>query len=185
VAHSFCFVVKPPQGGFFVVWKRPMKMSEKISIRTVTHSELPRLLEMIHALAAYHGDAATLTLDDLRRDVRGATPWFKVLVAAHDDKLVGYAAMCKLGQLVFARRGLDLHNLYVEPEHRRQGIGRALIQAAIRSARESGCAYVAVGAAAENSVAHQTYLGLGFKDVAGSGRRFRVELIHTERSGVS
>jgi ribosomal protein S18 acetylase RimI-like enzyme len=176
VAHSFCFVVKPPQGGFFVVWRDPMKPPEEISIRSVTHGELPRLLEMIHALAAHHGDTATLTLDELRRDVRGASPWFKVLVAARREEFVGYAAMSRLGQLQFARRGMDLHHLYVEPEHRQQGIGRALMQAAVRTAKDSNCSYITLGAAPHNTEAQQIYLNFGFADVASGGRRFRLEL---------
>jgi ribosomal protein S18 acetylase RimI-like enzyme len=153
-----------------------MKPPEDLVIRTITHGELPRLLDMIHALAAHHGDVATLTLDDLRRDVRGPSPWFKVLVAARHGELIGFAALYRLGQLVFAKRGLDLHHLYVDPDHRRQGIGYALIQAAVRTAKDSNCSYITLGTSPDNTEAQQTYLNFGFKDAASVGRRFRLEL---------
>ena len=52
-----------------------------IPIRPALRSDLPMVLDLAHALAAYHGDAATLSLAALERDCLGPAPWVTVLVA--------------------------------------------------------------------------------------------------------
>ena len=98
-------------------------------IRPAQKSDLPMVLDLAHALAAYHGDTATLTLAALERDCLGPAPWLTLLVAEGVTGLHGYAALCPQMQLQFGARGMDLHHLFVCDTARGRGIGRALIQA--------------------------------------------------------
>ncbi len=50
-----------------------------------------------------------------------------------------------------------LHDLYVRPEHRRHGVGRALIDACLEQARERGVARLGWDTAPGNSTAQRLY----------------------------
>lgn len=137
-------------------------------IRPIEETDLPQVLEMIHALAAHHGDAATLTADALRRDAFGPHAWVRILVAPEK----GYAALCPLTQLQYGVRGMDLHHLYVTPQARGQGVGRALIRAAVALSKELRCRYLMVGTDPDNVQAQAVYRAVGFEDRPSGGPRF-------------
>jgi ribosomal protein S18 acetylase RimI-like enzyme len=126
---------------------------------------------MVHALAAHHGDAPSVTMDDLRRDALGPQPWIRVLIAEG----AGYAAMCPLVQLQYGVRGMDLHHLYVGEQVRGRGIGRALIDASLEVARGLGCRYMTVGTDPENVAAQAVYRAIGFEKIGETGPRFRMK----------
>ena len=147
-----------------------------LSIRPAKAGDLPQVLEMIRALAAHHGDCATLTHQTLERDVLCDTPWITVLVAETLGGMLGYAALCPLVQLQFGLRGMDMHHLYVVPEVRGQGIGSALIHASIAQAGRKGCRYMTVGTNPENTIAAEVYRAAGFEALPPPGPRFGVRL---------
>jgi GNAT superfamily N-acetyltransferase len=140
-----------------------------------TAKDIPAICRMIKALATHHGDTATVTATTLRRDVFGAIPWFHLLVAKTPAGLQGYAALLPLGQLQYAKREMDLHHLFVTPAARGQGIGRALIAAAIAHARTLGCTSLRVGTAPDNLRAQAFYLDFGFTP-STNYPRFRLDL---------
>lgn len=54
---------------------------------------------------------------------------------------------------------------YVHPDHRRQGVGRKLVQAVENWAREQGCREMASDAVSENTLSRSAHVGLGFEEV--------------------
>ncbi len=60
-----------------------------------------------------------------------------------------------------------LAELYVVPAHRGQGLGRALMQAAIELARGEGAEYMYLGTGEEDSAARALYESLGFSPRGG------------------
>jgi len=150
-----------------------------VSIRLAEAKELPDVLPMIHALAAHHHDTSTLTLDALKRDTLGDTPWITLIVAEQSENLLGYAALCPLTQLQFGVRGMDMHHLFVKPSARGQGIGQKLITAAIDHSKRQGCRYMMVGTHPENKAAQAMYLTAGFSEAPAPGPRFRMKFDST------
>ena len=144
-------------------------------IRQATEQDLRQVLDLAHALAAFHGDAATLTLDALKRDALGSAPWVTLLVADGGRGLRGYAALCPLMQLHFGARGMDLHHLFVCDTARGQGVGKALIEGAIACAKAAQCRFIAVGTDPDNRRAQAFYQHAGFSQIA-PGPRFRIRL---------
>jgi predicted N-acetyltransferase YhbS len=64
-------------------------------------------------------------------------------------------------------RGRLIGNVVVHPEYQGQGIGRALMEKAIASARQQGASWIGLEVRADNAVAHTLYEHLGFR-VAGN-----------------
>ena len=66
---------------------------------------------------------------------------------------------------------LEIKGLTVAPEHRRRGVGRALMQAAIRAAREAGARKLTLRVLGHNPDARSLYSACGF-EVEGVLREF-------------
>ncbi|KIN65414.1 putative acetyltransferase protein [Sulfitobacter noctilucae] len=131
---------------------------------------------MTHALAAHHGDSATVTEQDLARDCLGPHPWFTVLIAATPEAAVGYAALCPLAQMQFGVRGMDLHHLFVMSDARGKGIGQDLIAASLATTQLMKGRYMTVGTHPDNHPAAALYAQLGFEVLPPPGPRFRMKL---------
>lgn len=147
-----------------------------LNIRPLIPADLTEVLEMVQALAAHHGDTATLTLETLTRDALGDAPWLRFLVAEQGRRLIGYAALCPMAQLQFGARGMDMHHLFVAHDQRGTGVGRALIAETLSVCRALGCVAVTVGTDPKNVAAARVYQTAGFKPVPPPGPRFRMRL---------
>ncbi|WP_299292436.1 GNAT family N-acetyltransferase [uncultured Tateyamaria sp.] len=147
------------------------------TIRPVTETDLPQLHQLICALAAHHGDTPNVNPNQLRKDVIGPSPWYRVLVAEAGSKgLIGYAALLPLGQLQSSAKGMDMHHLFVRPSARGTGVGRALVAACHDLCRTLGCSLMTVGTHPDNHAAAQFYETRGFVPRLPSGPRFAISL---------
>jgi GNAT superfamily N-acetyltransferase len=100
-----------------------------ISIRPATVRDVPLLETLIHELAEYeHVDhEAAVTAEDIARDGFGPDPKFRAVIAESDGQAVGYALFFEFYSSFQGRAGLFLDDIFVRPQFRKQGIGRALI----------------------------------------------------------
>ncbi|MFP5075778.1 N-acetyltransferase family protein [Rhizobium sp. YIM 134829] len=147
-----------------------------VTIRAARQSDLEALCAMITELAVHHGDVATPTVAALSNDLFSARPWVTALVAEAGGRLIGYAMLTPLYRANETARGMDLHQLYVEPNHRGTGIGRHLVARAREEAVRSGCAYLSVGAATGNVRAHRFYESERFVPRPVTGMRYLARL---------
>ena len=112
-------------------------------------------------------DEATPGPDALAERVRELLPGddFEVLLAG--DGPDGLAVL-RLRPSIWSR-ALEcyLAELYVAPERRGQGLGRALMEAAIELAREKGADYMDLGTAEDDVAARALYESLGFDNRGG------------------
>lgn len=146
-----------------------------IRTRTAQPADIPALLDGIAQLAAHHGDQASATLESLSRDLFGPCPWLHALIAETQTGIAGYAILLPLAQVQFGKRGMDLHHLFIWPDQRRFGTGKALLAAAQTHARHLGCTYLTVGTHPDNHAAEAYYLHNGF-DRRPSTPRFALTL---------
>jgi diamine N-acetyltransferase len=110
------------------------------TVRAMRPQDAGAVVAMACALAAAVGDPAPrLAAADLIREGSGPQRWFDCLVAEVAGRVVAYALMCKGFEAHTARKRLWLGDLYVEPDARRNGIGRALMAAVARHALQLGC----------------------------------------------
>lgn len=99
--------------------------------------------------------------------------WF--LIAYRGGRPAGLAALTRVPKLDERAGFLYLDELHVLAEHRRRGIGRALVQSAVDLARELGLAGIRVLTRPHNRPAQALYESLGFHRSETLLYQFRVE----------
>jgi GNAT superfamily N-acetyltransferase len=86
-----------------------------------------------------------------------------VFVAAVEGKGVGFVQLYPTFTSIGARRAWILNDLFVVPEARRRGVGRALMDAAKAFAEETGAAWLELATARDNARAQALYRSCGYK----------------------
>jgi GNAT superfamily N-acetyltransferase len=112
-----------------------------ITLRAATPADIPQILSFIRALAAYERepDAVTATEADLLRDGFGPQPFYMCLIADKDGQPAGFALYFFNYSTWTGRPGLYLEDLFVHPEFRGAGVGKALLQRVAAIAVEKNC----------------------------------------------
>lgn len=139
-------------------------MIPELRIRTPTETDLPVILSLIRALAAYEKappGSVPVTEELLRESMFGASPAVEGLLACLGEEPAGYALFFHNFSSWRGRRGLYLEDLFVIPERRGRGIGKALLRAVARIAVDRGCARMEWLVLDWNRPAIQFYESLG------------------------
>jgi GNAT superfamily N-acetyltransferase len=112
-----------------------------VQIRPAEAVDVALIFSLIVELAEYERapDQVTGTPELLEQALFGPAPSAEALVAELDREPVGFALFHSTFSTWECRPGLWLEDLYVPPEHRRGGIGRALLVAIAAIAVARGC----------------------------------------------
>jgi ribosomal protein S18 acetylase RimI-like enzyme len=86
-----------------------------------------------------------------------------VLVAELADGIAGYVKLGQALPIEASRHVLEIKGLSVSAAHRRRGVGRALVFAAIRAAREAGARRLTLRVLSHNTDARSLYTACGFE----------------------
>jgi GNAT superfamily N-acetyltransferase len=118
-------------------------MTSATQVRVATPADAPALFSLIQALAHYERleDEVSATESDVAAHLFGERRYAEALVAQEgpDAPAVGFALFFHNYSTFLGRPGLYLEDLFVLPEHRRRGHGRALLAALARIAVERRC----------------------------------------------
>jgi GNAT superfamily N-acetyltransferase len=112
-----------------------------LKIRKATVKDVPLILTLIHELAEYEREpsAVRATEDDLIRDGFSKNPKFGVIIAEWDGNPAGMAFFFHNYSTWEGKHGLFLEDLFVRPQFRRKGIGKALMVSLAQIAIEEKC----------------------------------------------
>jgi GNAT superfamily N-acetyltransferase len=110
-------------------------------IRPATPADVPTIAALIRALAEYEKLAHEVVLDEakLRDHLFGPRPYAEVLIAEADGHAAGFALFFHNYSTFLTRPGIYLEDLFVRPEYRGRGLGKALLVALARLARDREC----------------------------------------------
>ena len=112
-----------------------------IRIVPAVAEDVPAIHGLIRALAEYEQLAHELvsTEADIHEGLFGPRPYAEVILAKSDEGTVGFALFFHNYSTFLGRPGIYLEDLFVLPEHRGTGVGRALLAALARIALDRGC----------------------------------------------
>lgn len=109
-------------------------------IRAATPADVPSIAKLIRGLAVYEKLPEWVEEPRLHDHLFGPRPFCEVLLAEDAGRVVGFALFFHNYSTFRCRPGIFLEDLFVEPECRGQGHGKALLQAVAKLAVERGCA---------------------------------------------
>jgi GNAT superfamily N-acetyltransferase len=132
------------------------------TVRPATARDVSTLLELFGALADYEHlrDELQASEQQLAEALFGERPAAEALIAERGSVPVGYALFFPTFSSFLATRGIWLEDLFVLPEHRGAGVGRALL-AAVAARVPEGAGRLEWAALDWNELALGFYRGLG------------------------
>lgn len=119
----------------------PSSDSTPFQLRRAQAGDTAAILGLIRELAIYEHleDQVEATEEKLRHTLFGPRPYASVILAEVDGHAVGYALFFYNYSTFLAKPGIFLEDLFVKPEFRKRGIGKALLVELARIAHENGC----------------------------------------------
>ena len=136
---------------------------DDLSIRAARPSDTALILEFVRELAAYErlSHLVTATEPVLAEALFGPQPGAEVLLAFERDTPAGFAVFFHNFSTFLGARGLWLEDIYVKPQLRGKGYGRALLLHVARIAHQRRCARFEWAALDWNTPAIEFYKALG------------------------
>ncbi|MGD0436202.1 MAG: GNAT family N-acetyltransferase [Bryobacteraceae bacterium] len=134
-----------------------------LRIRAATLDDVPLILSFIRKLAEYEklSDQVPATEAGLRDSMFGVHPAAEAVLADWSGEPAGFALFFHNFSTFLGKPGIYLEDLFVEPAHRRKGIGKALFAHLAQLAEERGCGRLEWAVLDWNQPAIDFYLSLG------------------------
>lgn len=113
-----------------------------VSIRSATSADLPLIADLIRALAGYEKLADEVRFDEavLGEKLFGPRPYAEVLIGEVDGAPRGFALFFHNFSTFEGKPGIYLEDLFVMPEARGVGLGKALLAELAKLTVERDCA---------------------------------------------
>lgn len=112
-----------------------------MNLRSATIDDVESIFSLIQALAEYEklSHQVVGSPEQLKEHLFGERPYAEVILAEINSKIVGFALFFHNYSTFLTQPGIYLEDLFVLPEYRRQGIGKALITAVAQLAVNRNC----------------------------------------------
>jgi GNAT superfamily N-acetyltransferase len=148
-----------------------------LSIRRGTRRDVPTIVALIRGLAEYERrmHEVAITPAQARRHGFGRRPYFETLICRRGRRPVGFALYFFTYSTFLGRPSLYLEDLFVLPEARGRGAGRALLRALGKIAMARGCGRMEWTVLDWNAPAIRFYRRIG--------ARLHKDWIHTRLTG--
>ena len=139
------------------------KNSDKIKIRSAEIKDSEIILKLIKELSVYEKLSHTVINNEvlLKENLFGKRKFAEVLIADFENQSVGFALFFHNYSTFVGKPGIYLEDLYVKPEMRGKGIGKALFLELIKIAKERNCGRVEWSVLNWNKSAIDFYKSMG------------------------
>lgn len=113
-------------------------MEKKLTIRFAQESDIPIVFSLIKELAEYEklSEKVTTSEEMLKQSIFCSEKFVEILLAEYENSAVGYALFFKNYSTFLGKAGIYLEDLFVKPDFRNKGIGKALLYKIISIAKE-------------------------------------------------
>ena len=138
-----------------------------LNVRPATRADAAIIASLVRELAEYEKleHEAQATPDDFLREIEAPNPVIHVLIAEWNGEPAGFALYFFNFSTFVGRPGLYLEDLFVRPAQRAHGIGRALLRALARIARQRNCGRMEWAVLDWNEPALRFYQSLGARQM--------------------
>jgi GNAT superfamily N-acetyltransferase len=135
----------------------------EIGIRPASEEDVPLILSFVKELAGYERllHEVSATEDLLRFHLFGERRGAEVVIGQHANEPAGFALFFHTFSTFLGRPGIYLEDLYVRPEFRGNGIGRAMLVYLAGLAKERDCGRLEWSVLDWNEPAIRLYRGIG------------------------
>ncbi|MBL7113500.1 MAG: GNAT family N-acetyltransferase [Bacteroidales bacterium] len=135
------------------------------TIRHAEEKDVPLILEFIRQLAIYEKllNEVVATEEDFRRCLFGKKRYAETVIGYEGDVPVGYALFFNSFSTFLGKPGIYLEDLFVNPEYRGKGYGKALLTYLARLAVERNCGRLEWAVLDWNEPSIKFYESLGAK----------------------
>ncbi|HYU63296.1 MAG TPA: GNAT family N-acetyltransferase [Verrucomicrobiae bacterium] len=136
-----------------------------LTIRTGELADVPLIADLIRALSRYEKleHEVTMTEEKLTDFLFGERHYAETLIAEDEGQPLGFALFFHNFSTFLGQPGLYLEDLFVHPEHRSRGVGRALLHRLAQIAVDRGCGRMEWAVLNWNQDAIRFYARLGAK----------------------
>ncbi|TVP57921.1 MAG: GNAT family N-acetyltransferase [Nodularia sp. (in: Bacteria)] len=133
------------------------------------------LFDLIKGLAEYEklSHAVTGNASDLKEHLFGSPKFVEAILAEYAGQAVGFALFFYNYSTFLTKPGIYLEDLFVLPEYRRQGVGKALLSKLAQIAVERNCGRLEWSVLDRNESAKAFYRSMG-ADILDDWRICRV-----------
>lgn len=120
------------------------RINDKLIIRETSEADVPKIFTLIRELAEYEKLSYSVSANEelLRENLFGNNKYAYVVFAEYDGKIAGQALYFYNFSTFKGKPGIYLEDLYVRPEYRKKGIGKALLNYLIELAKVKNCGRV-------------------------------------------
>ena len=142
-------------------------MGASAAFRRAVREDVPLILRFIRALAEYEHLSHEVTADEAVLE-----EWLfqkhsaEVLFVLADGREAGFAVFFQNFSTFLGRAGIYLEDLYVLPEYRGRGLGKALLRELARLAAERGCGRLEWACLDWNRPSIDFYLSMGARPMS-------------------
>lgn len=139
-----------------------------VEIRFAKKEDASLILSFIKGLAEYEklSHEVIATVADIERTLFGERPQAEVILGFKDGTPVGFCLFFPNYSTFLAKRGLYIEDLYVDPQHRGCGAGKALLREAAKIALERDCGRMEWSVLDWNTPAIEFYRSIGAKQMS-------------------
>ena len=137
-------------------------MDTELSFRNAERRDAPLILQFVRELADYENMLGEVVADESTLET-----WIydrqraEVIFALENGREIGFALFFHNFSTFLGRAGLYLEDLYVRPQYRRRGYGRAMLKKLAEIAVERGCGRLEWWCLDWNRPSIDFYLSLG------------------------
>ena len=135
------------------------------SIRKATPADAKAIYDMIYELAVYEKapEEVVTTPEEIRATLFGEDSKTEALICEINGKIAGYAVFFTSYSTWLGRNGIYMEDLYISPDFRGHGAGKALLKTVARTAVERRCGRLEWSVLDWNQPAIDFYLSIGAK----------------------
>jgi GNAT superfamily N-acetyltransferase len=139
-----------------------------MEIRSAALEDAATIVDLIKGLAEYEklSHEVVVTEDKIKDTLFGEKKYAECLIAEIEQKPVGFALFFHSYSTFLGKPGLYLEDLFVKPEFRKQGVGKALLRRLAQIAVQRNCGRLEWSVLDWNKPAIDFYMDIGAKPMS-------------------